>query len=183
MKKCFWLMWLMHCWCLCANTQPAENSRWQGGLELDVLPYLTGGYFAAAWAGKGHVRLRGLTAGVNRPDLVTTEGFTNHHIEAWVLVGDYFLKSGWKGWWFGGGPVYWKSKIQTDQEQQTAHFSNWLINGSLGYHFLLGKRFYLSPWCGMSVRVGGDIDVPVDDKAYTLPLLNPEASLKAGVIF
>lgn len=25
------------------------------GVELDVLPYLTGGYFGAVWVGKGHV--------------------------------------------------------------------------------------------------------------------------------
>lgn len=158
-------------------------SRVHFGLELDVLPYATGGYFGALWAGKGHWRARVLTADVNKPDWSTTEGFKNHHISAYALVVDFFLKPEWKGWWIGAGPVYWKSDIQSDAGLQTAHFENILLNGSIGYNFRLPYRFYVSPWAGMSLRVGGDRDVPVDAKTYNLPLLNPEVSLKLGWYF
>ncbi|MBK9489386.1 MAG: hypothetical protein IPO07_11805 [Haliscomenobacter sp.] len=45
------------------------------------------------------------------------------------------------------------------------------------------NHLYLSPWAGLSIRVAGDTDVPVDNKRFTLPLFNPEASLKVGLYF
>jgi hypothetical protein len=185
MKRIFMLA------CLCiATLQTAfsqdttvAQSKWQGGLELDFLPYITGGYFGAAWVGKKQVRLRVLTASVNKPDWSAPDGFTNHHINAYAAVADYFFKPNWKGFWLGGGPVYWRSTIQTDQQQQTASSNNLLLNGSAGYNFTFGKHFYLSPWAGLSLRVAGDKDVPVDNTTFTLPLWNPEASLKFGFVF
>jgi hypothetical protein len=162
-----------------SNDQPPFNF----GLELDALPYLTGGYFGAAWAGRQHWRLRVLTAGVNKPDWSTPDGFTNHRITAYATVADYFLKPDWTGWWIGGGPVFWSSTIQTDAKLQTAQFKNLLLNGSIGYNIRLPHHFYLSPWAGLSMRVAGDTDVPVDNTTFTLPLFNPEASLKLGWYF
>lgn len=166
-----------------ARAQETAGPKFHAGLELDALPYLTGGYFAALTAGKGLWRLRALTADVNKPDWATTDGFANHHVTAYALVVDRFLKPDWKGWWIGAGPVYWKSKIQTEEKIQTVAFDNWLLNGSLGYHFVFWKHFYVSPWAGLSLRIAGDQDVPVDGETYTLPLLNPEASVKLGVYF
>ncbi|MBK8042655.1 MAG: hypothetical protein IPK21_08310 [Haliscomenobacter sp.] len=153
------------------------------GLKPMPSPYLTGGYFAAGWAGKGLWRIRLLTADVNKPDWFTQKGFTNHHITAYAAVADRFLKPGWAGWWIGGGLVYWKSTIQTEARIEPVRFNNVLANGSLGYHLPLFSSIYLSPWAGLSLRIGGDQDVPVDQKTYTLPFLNPEASLKVGVFF
>ena len=167
---------------LAAQSEPA-STRWTFGLEADALPYLTGGYFAAGWAGKGLWRIRLLTADVNKPDWFTQKGFTNHHITAYAAVADRFLKPGWAGWWIGGGLVYWKSTIQTEARNETVRFNNVLANGSLGYPLPLFSSIYLSPWAGLSLRIGGDQDVPVDQKTYTLPFLNPEASLKVGVFF
>jgi hypothetical protein len=162
-------------------SQEAPVKKLNAGVELDVLPYVTGGYFAAVWAGKSHVRVRTLTANVNKPDLFVKKGFTNNKVTAYALLGDYFLKEGWNGLWAGTGLVYWKSSIQTDAKLSTAHFENWFINGSLGYNFKLGRRFYVGPWAGMHVKIAGDKNVDVDNKTYTPPLLNPEASVKLGV--
>ncbi|MEJ8843157.1 hypothetical protein WG954_12275 [Lacibacter sp. H375] len=155
----------------------------QAGIELDALPYVTGGYFGAAWIGKAHVRVRLLTAGVNMPEFITRNGFSNHHISSYAVVADYFLKENWNGWWAGAGLVYWKSSIQTDAHLQTAGFENFLLNGSVGYNIRLHKNIYVSPWVGLSIRTGGDKNVTVDMKQYTLPLLNPEASVKLGFHF
>jgi hypothetical protein len=160
--------------------QSPTPGRLNAGVELDLLPYLTGGYFGAAWVGKGHVRARILTANVNKPDVFIPEGFTNNKVTAYAFIGDYFLKENWKGWWAGTGLVYWKSSIQTDAKLSTAHFENWFLNGSLGYNFKLGKSFYVSPWAGLHLRIAGDKEVLVDNKIYYPPLLNPEASVKFG---
>jgi hypothetical protein len=159
------------------------TSKWSTGFELDALPYITGGWFGSVWAGKDHWRLRFLAASVKKPDFTTMNGFTNHHINAYALVADHFLEKEWKGWWLGGGTVIWNSRIQTDAQLKTASFTNYLLNGSAGYNFKISKKIYLSPWAGMSVRMGGDKKAVVDNKPYTLPLLNPEASLKLGIWF
>jgi len=160
-----------------------QSKKIDAGIEIDIIPFATGGWFAAAWAGKNQWRLRALTASVNKPDFTTKEGFTNHHINAYALVADRFLKKEWKGWWLGGGVVLWNSSIQSDAKRQTAKFTNYLLNGSGGCNITLHKKIYLSPWAGLSVRVGGITNVAVDQKLYTLPFFNPEASLKVGFWF
>jgi hypothetical protein len=166
-----------------SHAQDTASHKWNFGLEQDLLPYATGGYFFGAWAGKNHVRIRGLTARVHKPDFAVTDGFTNNDVTAYAITTDYFLKQNWKGWWISAGLVYWKSSIQSEAKTSTAYFSNWLINGSMGYHFTLYKHLYISPWAGLNLRVAGDDEVPVDGKIYTPPLLNPEASLKLGIYF
>ena len=165
---------------LCMHVEPVES---HAGIEIDALPYVTGGYFGAAWVSKNHWRARLLTADVNMPGFMTKKGFRNHHINSYAVVLDYFLKSDLKGWWAGGGLVYWKSRIQTDQQLATAHLKNYLLNGSIGYNFPVNKHIYISPWAGLSLRTGGDKNVPVDNLQYSIRLLNPEASLKIGFYF
>ncbi len=171
------------CIAMATSAQTKKSTPLQGGVELDVLPYITGGYFGAAWVGKNNWRIRALTATVNKPDWSTKKGFVNHHIEAYAVVADYFFKPEWKGFWLGGGLVHWTSTIQTTAQQQTATLKNVLVNGSMGYHFSLGKKIYLSPWGGLSFRIGGDKNVAVDNQRFSLPVINPEASLKLGYIF
>jgi hypothetical protein len=163
--------------------QNNQTSKWNFGVELDVLPYATGGYFGAVWVGKNKWRARALLADVNKPDFTTKDGFTNHHIRAYALILDRFLKDNWRGWYIGGGPVYWKSKIQSDTSNATQSFENILWNGSLGYNFTIYKNIYISPWGGLSLKVSGNDEFILDNKEYSLPLLNPEVSVKFGVHF
>ncbi len=156
---------------------------WNVGAELDILPYITGGYFGCVWAGKAKWRARVLTAFVKKPDWSTTKGFRNHEIMAYALVVDRFLKDDWNGWWIGGGPVLWKSNIKSSTGETKTDFSNILINGSLGYNFTLSKHFYISPWAALSFRIAGDKDIAVNTQVYNLPLINPEISLKLGYFF
>mgnify|MGYP001402598041 CR=1 FL=1 len=164
------------------HAAPAQE-RVRAGLELDVLPYITGGYFGAIWAGKGHVRGRALFAKVNMPEFIVPDGFRNNTIRSYALVGDYFMKADQTGVWISGGFVLWDGKIQTDQELETASYRSFLINGSLGYALNLSPKFYLSPWAGLSLRVGGDQNIMADGQNYDPPFLNPELSLKLGYRF
>ena len=166
-----------------AMAQDSTRKRTHIGAEVDILPFATGGWFIGGWLGEGKWRIRTLLTEVHKPDFTTTSGFTNHKITSIALLVDRFAKPEWKGWWAGGGIVYWASTIQTDLKQESSNFQNYLLNGSLGYNIKLGRHIYLSPWAGLSVRIGGDKDVPVDQKKYTLPLLNPEASIKFGAWF
>ena len=159
-----------------------QTSKIQVGLEQDILPYVTGGYFGGVWVGKNHVRLRAITARVHKPDFVIANGFTNNKVTAYAMLVDYFPNDGWSGWWVGGGMVYWKSSIQGKEKLGIANFKNYMLNGSMGYNWKWKQWFYLGPWAGMHFRIGGVKEISVDGKTYTPPLLNPEASVKVGWI-
>lgn len=161
-------------------SQEESRNSFTAGLEQDILPYITGGYFAGIWAGKGHIRGRALLVRVHKPDFILPEGFTNNRTTAFALLGDYFLRNNWRGWWAGAGLVYWKNTIQTDAHLGTASFDQYLLNGSLGYNWKFWRNFYLSPWAGLHIQVAGDKEIPVDGKIFRPSLLNPEASLKLG---
>ena len=165
------------------NARDSTETKWNFGIEQDLLPYVTGGYFAAAWIGKDHVRVRALTAKVYKPDFVVKDGYTNNNTTAYAVTIDYFLKKQWKGWWIAAGGVYWKNSIQTIQQQETARFESWLLNGSMGYNFTLYKHLYVSPWAGLNLKVAGDNKVMVDNTTYTPPTLYAEASVKFGIYF
>jgi hypothetical protein len=181
--KIYYLILILVCFGCNIHAQSIESKKLDAGLELDVLPYATGGYFGAAWMGKGLWRVRALTAYVKKPDWSTKNGFANHQIHAYALVVDRFLKKDWKGWWAGAGFVYWNSSIQADTKINTASFNNVLANGSVGYHITLNKHFYLSPWASLNFKLAGDKNISVDNKIYNLPFANPEASLKLGYRF
>lgn len=181
--KIAYLLLILVCFGSTIHAQTIESKKLDAGLELDVLPYATGGYFGAAWMGKGLWRVRALTAYVKKPDWSTKNGFANHQIHAYALVVDRFLKKDWKGWWAGAGLVYWNSSIQADTKINTATFNNLLANGSVGYHFTINKHFYLSPWASLNFKLAGDKNISVDSKIYNLPFINPEASLKLGYRF
>lgn len=155
----------------------------QIGIEQDVLPYVTNGYFIGGWVGKEHLRVRLLSAHVHKPDWITPDGFTNNKVTAYAFVLDYFLKEDWHGWWLGAGVVYWDSSIQRTRLGSTTAYANTLLNGSLGYQWKFYKQFYLSPWAGLHIRIGGAKQVEVDQVAFNTPVFNPEASLKIGWYF
>jgi hypothetical protein len=159
----------------------SNSIRW--GIEQDVLPYLTGGYYAGGWVGKSHIRARVLMARVLKPSLVVPDGFTNNWVSAYALVGDYYHREDLSGWWISGGLVLWHNTIQTNLLAQTATYDSYMLNGSLGYSWRFGKHFYLTPWAGMHIRIGGENLVTVDGKSFKPAVLNPEASLKIGWVF
>ena len=164
--------------------QTAAPARWNFGLEQDFLPYATGGYYAGVWAGKGHLRGRALlAANVHKPDFIVPDGFTNNRVSAFAVVADYFLRNEWKGWWISAGGVYWNSSIEDAERTAKASYKNYLLNGSLGYQWRFYRHFYLSPWAGMHILVGGNKRVQVGARELKPALFNPEASLKLGWYF
>jgi hypothetical protein len=49
--------------------------------------------------------------------------------------------------------------------------------------FTIYKNIYISLWGGLSLKVSGDDEFILDNKEYSLPLLNAEVSVKFGVHF
>jgi hypothetical protein len=159
----------------------AQTKKWNIGTEQDVLPYVTGGYYGSVWVGKNHLRVRALTAKVNKPEFMVPDGFEKNTVTAYALLGEYFLKENWNGWSIAAGMVYWKSSIRRDDLGETAKYNNVLLNGSIAHTFRIYRNLYITPWAGMHLRVGGPQEVSIREKSFQTPLLNPEASVKVGV--
>lgn len=170
--------------CLLATTAIAQErkteNRFTAGLELDVLPYATGGYFGAFWAGQGHWRGRLIVAKATKPDLLLPENFSENHIRAYAVLADYFFQPDFRGWWLAAGLVHWDADIRHDPDQRSGGYKIYLLSGGAGYNWKFYRNFYLSPWAGLHVRVAGDGEVAFPSRAYKPPVLNPEASLKVG---
>jgi len=166
--------------CSLTAQEPVQTQRFTAGLELDFLPYVTGGYFGAAWAGMGHWRGRLIIAKATKPDFLLPDGYSHNTIRAYALLADYFPRLHFSGWWLAGGLVYWDAAIQNDAQQQAGSYGSYLVSGGLGYNWKFYRNFYLCPWAGLHVRVAGDDRVAFQAASFTPPRFNPEASLKIG---
>lgn len=184
MKKLLILLLGLPVWpAVVVRAQPAAAPL-SVGLELDVLPYATGGYFGAVWIGKGHWRGRVLAAQATKPDFLLPDDYTDNRIRAYAVLADYFPKQNFRGWWLAAGLVYWDGRIRHEPTRQTGAYQSYLLSGGLGYNWMFFRHFYLSPWIGLHVRVAGDgaVDFP-GGVAYEPPRFNPEGSLKVGWYF
>ncbi len=161
-----------------AHAQTAKG--FHAGIEQDPLPYLTGGYYGAAWIGKNRIRLKALTASVHKPSFIVPDGFENNHVSAFALMGEYFLKENWQGWSLSTGIVSWRSSIQRTGYDEKKRYDNLLLHGGLSYTIRLYHHLYCTPWAGMHMRIGGAKEVTIEGKTFTPALLNPEASLRIG---
>ncbi len=81
------------------------------------------------------------------------------------------------------GIVMWQGDIQTNKLIETASYNIFLLNGSLGFVHYFNRWLYISPWAGISLRGGGDKNIPIDGENFNPPVFNPELSVKVGVRF
>ena len=159
----------------------SENKRFHLGIELDALPFVTGGYFGAMTIGTQKLRGRLLYTKVNMPSFITPSQFNYHRVHSTAVLVDYFFKDmSQNGFWLGLGIVRWNSSIREKSSDITKEFDTYLINGSLGYLYPIWKRFYISPWAGMSIPLNASAPVKIGNSIYQRPFFNPEASIKIG---
>ena len=151
------------------------------GLEVDILPYITGGYYGSIWYGIGQVRGRFVVANVNVPSFYIPSGFKDNNIYAYALLVDYFIRSNdFSKFWIGVGPEYWDASITSESTGSTAYYSNYIISVGLGYSWKFYRNFYLNPWLAFHILAAGDSHVDVDGEDFKPPTVTPEISLKIG---
>ena len=164
----------------CSGLSAEEDRSIKFGGELDALPYLTGGYYLSAWAGKDNIRLRGIVASINIPEFAVESGFENNKLKAYALVVDYFPSKDFTGTWYGVGIEKWDSEIKSQDENATAKYSNVVLTAGGGYLWYFNKYFYLNPWVAAHAVVGGDESVNVGSRTLNTRKITAEVSLKIG---
>lgn len=150
------------------------------GFEVDALPFLTGGYYGSIWLGHNHFRYRAIITKATTPDFFLPKGFTNNKLMVYTVIADYFFAPHFEKWWIGAGAELWQEKIQTDAKRQTTSFTSTIATVGGGYVWKFYRNFYLNPWAGLHLRLGGTNQVIVDEKIFKPALLTPEASIKLG---
>ena len=93
------------------------------GTELDLLPYVSGGYYLSAWYGVDHFRFRAILTKTTVPEFVLADGYTNNKLNVYAFITDYFFKKNFEGFWVGTGLEYWDSQITYEAENQTASYN------------------------------------------------------------
>ena len=158
----------------------SDRGKTDAGVEIDILPYLTGGYYASAWVSRNHFRYRAVLTQVTTPEFMLEDGFTNNEIQVYALIVDYFFEQEVSKFWIGAGFEYWDAGIQTDLKLEEASYENTMFTLGGGYVWNVGRHLYLNPWAALHFRIAGDSEVPVDGLAFSPSAVTPEASLKLG---
>ncbi|HVU53818.1 MAG TPA: hypothetical protein VHD83_02130 [Puia sp.] len=159
------------------SSSPASFS---GGVEADILPFITGGYYMSVWGGYKHVRYRIVLTNANTPQFLLPKEFSNNELEVYALITDYFFRRDFRGCWVGTGLEWWKGQIDAWNVRTTGRYTVYLYTAGGGYVWNVYRGFYINPWAGIHLKMGGDHTVHIGELDYTPPLLTPEISLKIG---
>jgi hypothetical protein len=154
--------------------------RTTAGVELDVLPYASGGYYVSGWIGHDRVRVRPVVTKTTLPDFVVQDGFKNADLDVYAVIVDYFPRGGFRGFWVGAGVEFWKNAIENEGNGSTAEWDNTVATIGAGYVWKFAGNFYLNPWAAAHVVTGGPISVNAGGATYSPKRFTPEVSVKLG---
>lgn len=163
----------------------AQTPRVSFCTELDVLPYLSGGYYLSAGVGFQNMRLRGIVTHVFPPEFATPAGFENYELQVWAGIVDYFLGAKAQkreGFWIGTGLEFWKSKLTNASDSETGTFRNTIFTVGGGYVWRFYKKLYLNPWLAGHLPLGKATQ-QIGNRSFESRRFTPEASLKIGITF
>lgn len=155
------------------------------GTELDILPYLTGGYYGSLIFGYNNFRLRPIYSKANQPYFILPNGFDKNEMDVYAALFDYFFndENNLKGWWIGAGVEFWKNNVRNESDKTEKTFNTQVLTIGGGYTWFITDNIFLNPWCAGHFTVAGDTDVKVGNKNYKSRFFLPEVSLKVGVNF
>jgi len=150
------------------------------GLEVDAVPFATGGWYASGWVGRDRARLRLVATKVELPGAFVSAGWDKHRLEAQALLVDRFFRPGFAGPWVGAGLEHWSNRIERTGTGLETRFSSLQATAGGGWVFRFGNHFYLNPWAALHVQIAGDREAAAGPWTYHPRRVLGEASLKAG---
>ncbi|MDP3443652.1 MAG: hypothetical protein Q8T08_12405 [Ignavibacteria bacterium] len=153
------------------------------GTELDLLPYISGGYYVSAWYGVDQFRFRAILTKTKVPQFAVANGYTDNKLNVYAFITDYFFMKNFEGFWIGTGLEYWDSQIKFEAENKTTSYNNSVFTLGGGYVWKLYKNFYLNPWVAFHYIIAGDKEVRVGSSTFKPNVFTPEASIKIGLHF
>jgi hypothetical protein len=162
---------------------PAPVRGMSVGVEADLLPFLTGGFYGSLWSAHGSVRLRGVVSRVYVPEFAVPDGFRDQRVDAIAVIADYVPAREVQGIWVGAGLEYWNTEIGVEGSSEETTFGSLVATAGVGYIFPLGGGVYLNPWGAAHVLLSWGRDVQVGTTNFTPQPITGEVSLKLGYCF
>jgi len=162
-----------------------RNSKYTFGSEVDLFPFISGGYYGSVFTGYENMRIRFVYAKSDIPEFILPDGFDKNTMKVCALLADYFINSENRinKWWVGIGFEQWQNAAHNKNDNKEGEFTTYIATAGFGYVFYLTDNVYLNPWSALHLRVAGEKEVIIGDSVYKNSLLLPELSLKIGVIF
>jgi len=150
------------------------------GLEVDALPFATGGYNGSIWYGHNKVRLRGFFAKINTPRVFLRDGFERDSLRVYALNVEYFIENNFKGFWFATGVQYWKGSVGHKNEIKRGEYEYIRVPLSFGYVWKFFPNLYLNSWGGFYFFVLGDKKAQVGNRPVFFDEVVPIISVALG---
>lgn len=159
------------------------------GLEIDLIPYLTGAYSAAFTLGSGSLRIKPVFARMKAPAYMIGGGgfnseFNSLNIKSFSVFMDCFLFKipnaiNFDGFFVSTGFGYWNNSIERNGYHDPQHFRTIMLTLGVGYIIPLYKSFYMAPWGALNFKANGAA-VSVYGASYKPKRVIPEFSMKFG---
>ena len=152
------------------------------GMEVDALPYLSGGHYISGVIGFDHYNVRLIRTKTTIPGFVTPKGYKDWDLEVNAVIVDYFPDENRKGLWLAGGVEFWDSRIQNKNTGNAGKFSQKILTLGCGYVYKLSDHWYINPWAALHYNLS-DENVTVGSNNLKLPDMMYEGSVKLGYQF
>ena len=156
------------------------------GVAIDLLPPImsaaTGnfGYSSQLWYGYKKIRVRGVIAGFQMPDmLMGNNDFKDLKTTATAVIFDCFKNYNFRGWWLGAGFEMWNNSITSKIDNKNYNFNDFVATAGSGYIFKVYKNFYVEPWGAVHCVLNNE-KLTVGSTEYKTKKLQGEVSLKIG---
>jgi TolB-like protein len=150
------------------------------GLEIDAIPFATGGYSGSIWYGHNKVRFRGLFAKINTPDIFWRDGFEKDSSRVYALNVEYFFESNFRGFWVATGIQYWKGSLGHENEIKRGEYEFSTASLSCGYVWNFFSNLYLNFEGGLYFYVLGDKETQVGNRTAFFDDVGPIISVSLG---
>ncbi|HBE78948.1 MAG TPA: hypothetical protein DDW65_14395 [Firmicutes bacterium] len=164
------------------QSSSSENNGLSFGMEVDALPYVSGGHYISGVIGFDHYNLRLISTKTTIPGFVTPDGFKDWDLDVTAVILDYFPGENREGLWLGGGMEFWDSKIRTKNTGDSGSFSQKIITLGAGYVYNLNEHWYINPWAAIHYNLS-DKNVAIGASNLDIPDIMYEASVKLGYKF
>lgn len=162
------------------DTDGMKKSNQTIGTELDLLPYLSSGYYLSGWYGIDRIRIRGVFTKTNIPAFMLKDGFRDNQLTVYAAIVDYFFKENFEGVWLGVGFEVWNSEIENEKETGKAAYKNDILTLGGGYVWKFFDNFYINPWVAVHYVVSGETEIRLGNSVHKPGVLTPEVSVKLG---
>ncbi len=187
MRNIFFILLIIFPFILPAQQDDKTNNcnyKFTYGIEVDALPYITGGYYGSFWVGNDNLRFRAIITKIKTPEFVIAEGFENLKTTSYTVIADYFPFSNpgdFSGLWVAGGYEFWTNDVTNKTDKSSGKYNNSVLTIGGGYIINLSKSFYINPWIAGHLSVSGTSDLPIGNRTYSPAVILPEISVKFGV--